>query len=45
MNTDKEMTEAEKMFNDKAAYNKWMLELTEAKKAFIIDMMEEYKKL
>ncbi len=35
------MDEANKIFNDKAAFNKWLLELTESEKSLVIEMIDD----
>ena len=35
------MKEAEKIFSDKAEFNKWLLELTESEKTLVVEMINE----
>lgn len=35
------MEEANKIFNDKAVFNKWLLELTESEKSLVIEMIND----
>ena len=39
--TKNKMEEANKIFNDKASFNKWLLELTESEKSLVVEMIDD----